>query len=205
MTRILLVRHGQTNWNREERFRGLADVPLNEAGLRQAEAAARRIASEWRPAAVYSSPLSRAVKTAEAVAGLCGLPVDVCRGLTDIDYGEWKGLTVEEARWRWPEAVGDWSCAPERARIPGGESVADVRTRAMKAVRESAAAHPEETIVLVSHTVVIRAVLLEVLGAGWDRFNRLRQDNCAINAFDFDGADFTVVSLNDTCHLRGLE
>jgi len=74
MTRIILVRHGQTEWNRVERFRGRADVPLNETGLAQAEATGRRVASEWQPVAIYSSPLSRAVKTAEAIARHFDLP-----------------------------------------------------------------------------------------------------------------------------------
>jgi probable phosphoglycerate mutase len=83
ITRILLVRHGQTEWNRVERFRGRADVPLNETGLAQAEATGRRIAAEWQPTAIYSSPLSRAVKTAEAIANHFALPVQIHPGLTD--------------------------------------------------------------------------------------------------------------------------
>ena len=88
MTRIVLVRHGETEWNRVERFRGRADVPLNEKGLAQAEATGRRVAAEWSPAAIYTSPLARAVKTAEAVAWHFGLSVQVHPGLIDIHYGE---------------------------------------------------------------------------------------------------------------------
>ena len=102
MTRIVLVRHGQTEWNRVERFRGRADVPLNETGLAQAEATGRRVASEWQPVCVYSSPLSRAVKTAEAIARHFDLPVHVHPGLADIDYGEWQGLTPDEVEEHWP-------------------------------------------------------------------------------------------------------
>jgi len=105
MTCIILVRHGQTEWNRVERFRGHADVPLNEIGLAQADAAGQRIADEWQPTVIYSSPLSRAVKTAEAIAKHFDLQVQTYPGLTDIDYGEWQGLTPDEARERWPEAV----------------------------------------------------------------------------------------------------
>ncbi len=88
MIRIVLVRHGQTEWNRVERFRGRADVPLNQTGLAQAEATGRRVAAEWKPAAVYASPLSRAVKTAEAIARHSDGPVQLSPGLLDIDYGE---------------------------------------------------------------------------------------------------------------------
>jgi probable phosphoglycerate mutase len=201
---MILVRHGQTEWNRVERFRGRADVPLDETGLAQAGATGRRIAAEWQPAAVYSSPLSRAVKTAEAIAGHFGLPVQVHPSLTDIDYGEWQGLTPDEARERWPGAVDAWYNVPQIARIPGGETLDDLRDRAMEAVCALAARHEGQTIVLVGHTVVNRAILLAVLGLGNGRFWRLRQDTCAINVFEAEGDVFILALLNDTCHLRDL-
>ena len=201
MTRIVLVRHGQTEWNRVERFRGRADVPLNETGLAQAEATGRRVAAGWQPQAVYTSPLSRAVRTAEAIARHFALPVQAYPGLVDIDYGAWQGLTPDEARARWPDIVEAWYAAPHTAHIPGGETLDSLRARAMATVRELAARHPEQTIVLVGHTVINRIILLGVLGLGNDRFWRLRQDTCAINVFETQGEEFTLVSLNDTCHL----
>jgi broad specificity phosphatase PhoE len=202
MTRIILVRHGETEWNRVERFRGRADVPLNAAGLAQAEATGQRIAADAAPAAVYSSPLARAVKTAEAIAGHFALAVQVHPDLADIDYGQWQGLTPDEARARWPEMINAWYSAPHTARIPGGETLDDLRARAMAAVNELAARHAGQTIVLVGHTVINRVSLLGVLGLGNDRFWRLRQDTCAINVFEAEGGDFTLATLNDTCHLR---
>jgi broad specificity phosphatase PhoE len=202
MTRFILVRHGQTEWNRVERFRGRADVPLNETGLAQAEATGQRVAAEWQPAAVYSSLLSRAVKTAEAIARRVDLAVQVHAALGDIDFGQWQGLTPDEVKERWPEIHSAWYNTPHTARIPGGETLDDLRSRAMRGVRELAARHVEQTVALVSHTVVNRVILLAVLGLGNDRFWRLGQDNCAINVFETEGNDFTLVSLNDTCHLR---
>lgn len=202
MTRIVLVRHGQTEWNRVERFRGLFDVPLNKAGLAQAEATGRRVASEFQPAAVYSSFLSRAARTAEAIAGHFRLPVRFHQGLADIDYGQWQGLAPEEARERWPAEVEAWYGAPQEAKIPGGETVAEVRARALAAVAEVAARHPGETVVLVSHTAVNRLILLGILGLGNERFWRLRQDTCALNVFEAEDGDYTLLRLNDTCHLR---
>lgn len=204
MTRIILVRHGQTEWNRLERFRGRAEVPLNPTGMAQAKATGERVAREWQPVAVYSSPLSRARITAEAIARHLGLPVQVHPGLTDINYGQWQGLTPEEARARWPEAVEVWYNLPHMARIPGGEALVEVGDRAMAAVKELAGRHSGETIALVSHTVVNRLILLSILGLGKDRFWRLRQDTCAINVFEWEGGDFTLVTMNDTCHLRNM-
>jgi len=202
MAKIVLVRHGQTEWNRVERFRGRADVPLNETGLAQAEATGRRIAAEWRPLAIYSSPLSRAVKTADAIAWHFELPVQIHEGLSDIDYGQWQGLTPDEARERWPEVVDGWYTAPHTARIPGGETLDELRARAMGMVNELAARHQGQTIILVGHTVINRIILLGVLGLGNNHFWRLRQDTCAINTFEVEGGVFIIGSLNETYHLR---
>ena len=202
MTRIILVRHGQTEWNRVERFRGRADVPLNETGLAQAEATGKRVASEWQPVAVYTSPLSRSVKTAESIAKHYDLKVQIHPGLADIDYGEWQGLSPEEASQRWPEEIDAWYNHPHLARIPGGETLDDLRARLMQTVNELATRHTGETIVLVGHTVINRIILLGILGLGNDRFWRIKQDTCAINVFEAEAGDFVLVSLNDTCHLR---
>ena len=202
MTHIILVRHGQTEWNRIERFRGRADVPLNETGLAQAELTGRRIATEWKPAAVYSSPLSRAVRTAEIIAGNFNLPVQIHPGLTDIDYGQWKGLTPDEVREHWPKMIDDWYNKPDFACIPGGETLAELRSRALKVIDELVACHEGQTIAVVGHTVINRIILLGVLGLGNDRFWRLHQDTCAINSFEAEAGDFTLLSLNDTSHLR---
>jgi probable phosphoglycerate mutase len=203
MTQIILVRHGQTEWNRVERFRGRADVPLNDTGLAQAEATGRRVASVWQPSAVYSSPLSRAVKTADAIAGHFNLPVQVHPGLTDIDYGEWQGLAPEEARQHWPDEVDAWFHRPHEARIPGGETLEALRQRLMATLNELASRHAGQTIVLVGHTVINRIILLGTLGLDNERFWHLCQDTCAINVIEAEAGDFTLASMNDTCHLRG--
>jgi broad specificity phosphatase PhoE len=205
MTRFILVRHGQTEWNRNERFRGRVDIPLNETGLAQAEATGRRVAEEWQPTAIYTSPLSRSVKTAEAIARHYGLPVQVHPGLVDIDYGDWQGLSPEEARQRWPEQIETWYNQPEKAQIPGGESLEVLRKRAMQTVSELAKQHGNETVVLVGHTVINRIILLGVLGLGNEKFWRIKQEPCAINVFEMEEGEFTLVSMNDTCHLKDLK
>ena len=170
MTRFILVRHGQTEWNRVERFRGRADVSLNDAGLAQADATGRRVAEEWRPVAVYTSPLSRAQVTAEAIARRIGLPVLPLDGVIDIDYGAWQGLTPDEVRGRWPDLLEAWYAAPHTVQVPGGESLAGLRERAMSAIRELASRHGDETVAVVSHTVVNRVILLAILGLGQRAF-----------------------------------
>ncbi|MBI4320940.1 MAG: histidine phosphatase family protein [Chloroflexi bacterium] len=203
MAKFILVRHGQTEWNRVERFRGRVDVPLNETGIRQAQAAAERLA-EMSISAVFSSPLSRAHKTAEIIALRLGLPVQVAEGLIDFNYGDWQGLSPEEAAANYPEIYPQWLDSPDKARIPGGESLDDVRSRAMDAILELAVRFPDQTVVLVSHKVVCKIVMLALLGADNARFWAVEQDNAAINVFECgERGVFIVLTMNDTCHLEG--
>jgi broad specificity phosphatase PhoE len=201
MTRIILVRHGQTEWNREQRFRGRTDVDLDETGRAQAVACARAIAARWTPSAVFSSPLSRAVHTAEPIADRCGLPVQTLAGLTDIDYGEWHGLTREEARAGWPELTEAWFRTPGRVAPPGGESLQAVQGRLLESVKLLAGKHPDGTVAAVGHEVVNRVLLLAALGADLDCFFRVGQATGAINVIEAGEDGLCAVVVNDTCHL----
>lgn len=204
MTCIVLIRHGQTAWNREDRFRGRADIPLDEVGRAQAQATAAHVARRWKLDAVYSSPLERAVATGAAAAKPFGLAVEAVEDLIDIDYGLWQGLTRPEVAARWPGELEAWLERPHEAHIPQGETLEGLRRRAMPALRLLANRHPDGTIAVVGHTVLNRVILLAALGLGLDRFWHLRQDTCAINALEAQGDDFVLVTLNDTCHLQGL-
>lgn len=204
MGTIILVRHGQTDWNRIERFRGRYDVPLNEHGLNQGGAVADRIVSRCKPKRVLTSSLIRAKKTAEIIAKKTGIAVSIHQGLIDIDYGKWQGLTPEEVKARWPDESRLWYEHPEKVCIPGGETLKEVQVRAMKAMEEICRPCISEAIVMVSHTVVIRLILLGIMSAPLDRFWYLRQEPCAINLLEFKGDEFTIASMNDTCHLNKL-
>ena len=202
MTRIILVRHGHVEWLAPERFRGHAELPLSDLGQQQAQAVAGYIAATWKPAAVYTSPLGRCRETAIAIAApfrLEPLPVD---GLADIDYGEWQGLTRDEARERWPDEIELWFSAPHLAVIPGGETLATVLSRATAAMRDIVRHHRDGTVALVGHDSVNRVMLLHMLGLPLSRYWRLGQDPCAINEIEFSADGFTVLSMNETYHLK---
>ncbi|HQE91309.1 MAG TPA: histidine phosphatase family protein [Anaerolineae bacterium] len=204
-TTLVLVRHGQTAWNLEDRFRGRANIALDATGLAQAEATARYIATHWTPDAVYCSPLMRARQTAEKIAQPFRLHERVHPGLLDIDYGAWEGYTPEELRAQhWTEALELWYAHPQDAPIPGGETVPAVQLRALGALKEIMERHANGTVVIVAHTVVNRLLLLGILGLGNERFWHLGQDTGAINLIEFDGQDYTLLKLNDTCHLSGM-
>lgn len=184
-----------------ERFRGRADIDLDEVGIRQAEAIAGRIA-EWQISAIYSSPLRRALTTARILARRFDLEVKSLPGIVDIDYGEWQGLSPEEAEARDSALYAKWLESPDTVKFPGGESLAEVMERAASAVDDLIVQHPKETIVLVSHKVVCQILILNLIGLDSSHFWQVAQDVGAVNVFEVRGGIPSAVLLNDTCHLR---
>lgn len=203
MTRFFLVRHGQTEWNLVERFRGRLDIKLNETGVHQAEAAGRSLRGSGI-VAIYSSPLSRAFQTAEAIGAALGLPVSPMDELVDFNFGDWQGLTPEEVEARYPGQHQQWLTAPASVRPPGGETLQDVRRRVVEALGRLARIHQDETIALVTHKVVCRIMLLAILDLDNSHYWRIEQDNTAISIFEHRRDQFVLQLMNDTCHLRGL-
>jgi len=201
LTRLIVIRHGRTEWNHVERFRGRADIDLDEVGIRQAEAIAGRIA-EWQISAIYSSPLRRALTTARILARRFDLEVKSLPGIVDIDYGEWQGLSPEEAEARDSALYAKWLESPDTVKFPGGESLAEVMERAASAVDDLIVQHPKETIVLVSHKVVCQILILNLIGLDSSHFWQVAQDVGAVNVFEVRGGIPSAVLLNDTCHLR---
>ncbi len=204
MTGFILIRHGQTQWNRFERFRGRVDIDLDETGLRQAEAAADKI-TRWEVKAIYSSPLKRSMTTAQIIAKRLGLTVQPLEGINDMDFGIWQALSIAEARGKYPELFDLWRYHPERLKIPEGETLDEVRSRVVACVDEVAAKHDEETIALVSHRVVCKVLLCHLLGLDNSHFWQIGQDATAINFFEVWDGRTTLRLINDTCHLRELK
>jgi broad specificity phosphatase PhoE len=164
MATILLARHGETDWNRDSRFQGQADPPLNDAGRDQARALAERLAGESLEA-VYSSPLHRALETAEIVAARLRLPVTILEPLREIDVGSWSGLTRAEVEARFPEAYARW-LAFEHG-WDGGETYDELGARVVPALAELAALHPGGRVLAVTHGGPIRAVAAHAEGISY--------------------------------------
>ncbi len=204
MLEIILVRHGETAYNANETFRGRADVPLNETGLKQARLLGEYLSQE-KIDHVYSSPLKRAVKTAEAIATPQKLKVKRVENLNDIDCGEWKGLTLKEVQEKYTEIYQDWVDTPEQVKIPGGESLEDVRRRALPFVQDAVTRCPEGKIVLVSHRAVNKVLICSLLGLNNSMFWSFKLDTGAITRFSYDGKRTALISHNDTSFLRPLK
>ncbi len=204
MTTILLVRHGQTAWNREERFRGQVDSPLDDWGLQQAELMGRRIADQWEPTAIYASSLQRTLQTAAGIARACNLRTTIHDGLLDIDYGAFAGLTPQEAAGYYPDIARAWQRAPHMVLFPDGQSLGDVRDRAEAAVEGIVANHPDQTVVLVTHVVVCRLLLCAVLGLDSSHFWQFEPATASISVFEIYDGHSVLLSFNDTCHLAEL-
>jgi broad specificity phosphatase PhoE len=202
MTKLLLVRHGHVEGISPERFRGRAELKLTVAGRREAEMTAARIAASWRPAAIYTSPMSRCVDTGATIGKPLGLSPAPMPGLNDIDYGEWQGWTAAEVRTRWSDALDTWYRHPDWAAIPGGESLQEVLSRVVAALREVVGHHPDDTVVLVAHDSVNRVLLLHALELPLSRYWQFKQSPCAINEIDFGEDGFVIHSVNQTDHLR---
>lgn len=205
MTKILLTRHGHVEGIHPVRFRGRAELPLTDHGLAQADALARRIAAHWKPVAVYTSPLQRCVVTGGKIATACGIAASVHEGIGDIDYGAWQMRTHDEVKAETPEAYRLWREAPHLVRFPGGESLQDVVARTSDALRLVLARHPNDTVVLVGHDSVNRALLLQLIDQPLSAYWLLSQDPATLNELEVSAVgDVRVACINDTSHLDAL-
>ncbi|GAI32270.1 unnamed protein product [marine sediment metagenome] len=162
MTEIILARHGETEWNVGEIFRGRIDIELNETGIKQAQLLAEYL-SEVKIEAICSSPLKRALTTAEMIANYHQLDVEIAPGLIDLNYGKWQGLPHQEVKDKYKKLYTEWINSPHQVKIPEGESLNDVRQRAISVVDEVTAKY-EDAVVLVSHRVVNKVLICALLG-----------------------------------------
>jgi broad specificity phosphatase PhoE len=206
VTRIILVRHGQTGWNEGigERFRGRTNLDLNETGINQAEATAGRIA-QWQIEAVYFSPLPRAMSTARILARPFNLQPQPLEGLIDIDYGRWQGLSLKEAESQDPQLYSLWLRSPHLVTFPQGEGLEGVQNRVVGALETLQTCHPNHSLILVSHKVVCKVLICYLLGVDSSHFWQIEQHPCAINLIEATGKSLVLTLLNDTCHLKNIK
>lgn len=203
MVKIVLIRHGQTEWNITGRYQGQSDVELSAEGKEQAKQLADNFPYD-KVDVVYASPLKRAMFTAEAVAKKFNLEVISEEAFKEINFGDWEGLRYTEIQERWPKEYELLFNGADVLQIPGGESFPILQQRAMKKIEEIAgdAKNEGKTIAVVAHGAIIRAILTAVLGMNLKYVWRMRQDNTAVNLIRYDGDMVNVELLNSTFHLE---
>jgi probable phosphomutase (TIGR03848 family) len=198
MTTFLLVRHALTDWVGRGLSGRLPGIPLSAAGRAQAADLGERL-RDLRLDAVYSSPLDRAVQTAQEVARPHGLAVQAREGLNEVDFGEWTGMTFDDLA-----ADGRWKTFNTHratAAVPGGEAMSRVMARVASELRVLAARHPAGRVVAVSHCDVIRAALLHHLGMSGDHYARLAAAPASVAVLELGGSGARLLRLNDTGRL----
>ncbi len=202
-TRLLLVRHGQTELSVQRRYSGRGNPRLTEIGLGQADAVAARLGVVGGIDAIVSSPLSRARQTADAIGKATGAQVRELPGLTETDFGSWEGMTFTEAAQRDPELHRTWLADPS-VPTPGGESFDQVHSRVTRALDEIVSTYPGATVAVVSHVTPIKTLLRIGLATGPSVLFRLHLDLASLSVVEFYPDGHTSVRLvNDTAHLTG--
>jgi len=203
MTTLILARHGETMWNVEKIYRGRTDVSLNQTGVKQAELLGKYL-HNWELEAIYSSPLKRAFETANIIARYQKTGVRIAEGLIDFDYGEWQSLPEQEAKRLYPALHNEWHSNPHNVRMPGGESLEDVRKRAIGVVNDVISTY-RGSVILVSHRVVNKVLICSLLGLDNSHFWNINQDVGGITFFDYVGGRFVLTRHNDTSYLGDLQ
>jgi len=203
MAKLILARHGETAWNVEKIFRGRTDVNLDEVGIKQAELLGKYL-SNWKLEAIYSSPLNRALDTANIIARYQKIGVHIAEGLIDFDYGKWQSLPEQEVKRLYPALLSEWHNNPHKVKMPGGESLEDVSRRAIEVVNEVISKY-QGSVVLVSHRVVIKVLICSLLGLDNSHFWNISQDVGGITIFNYVDGRFVLTRHNDTSHLRELQ
>ena len=204
MSKIILTRHGHVEGIEPERFRGREPLDLTARGRAQARAVAQRIAEGWRPSMIYTSPMTRCVATGAAIATACGIAAEICDDLNDIDYGAWQFMAFDQARRENAVLFVAWFATPQLVRFPKGESLQDLLARGANVLRMVLARHAEDTIVLVGHDRVNRALLLLLLDQPLSAYWRVAQWPCCINEIDVVNGKISVLRLNETRHLDAV-
>jgi broad specificity phosphatase PhoE len=201
ITRLLLVRHGATSATEEDRFSGSSGAELSDEGRRQVARLGERLARQ-NVAAIYASPLSRAMETARIIAGHCHLDPQPRDGLREIGHGHWEGLQRVDVERRFPDEYQAWESDPFTFAPAGGESGVSVLARALPVIREIVTAHPGEQILVVSHKATLRLILSSLLGFDSRGYrDRLDQSPACLNVLDFrDPVRARLMLFNDTSH-----
>ncbi|MFQ6121759.1 MAG: histidine phosphatase family protein [Dehalococcoidales bacterium] len=201
MSKLLLVRHGDTKLSSAERFWGQTDVELSVTGIRQAERLRDRLALQEIDV-IYSSNLRRASATAQIIASNRQVDIIICAELREINFGELEGLTFKEVSQLYPEVAEAWSKWSPTLKYPSGESINELNNRVSKFLEKLKEHTPEETILIVAHSAPLRLLICHLTGIGVQHWRQIRLDLASLSILDTYPQGAILNLLNDVSHLR---
>ena len=199
-----IVRHGQTNWNILGKTQGHGNSDLTEKGENQALELAKAI-KEYPIDFIYSSDLGRAVQTAEIIGNTIGVDVEETPALREMGFGDWEGLLIEEIKKDHAKTYETWRNQPHLADIPNGETLHIIKDRVDGFIKDLNEKYDSKHILLVSHSVTVRVMLLSFLNSGMENIYRIKQDNTALNIVECRNYGPVVMKMNDTSHMKNNE
>jgi len=199
--RLILVRHGETDWNREYRVQGHSDIPLNEAGRAQAEAIARAL-KDKSVEVIYTSPQQRALGTAQAINRFHQVDLIALDGLKELDVGDLDGLHSPDMKTKYPDFFQIWTTDATSTRPPGGESLPELQDRVWGSVQSILEENHPDSVIIVSHFFALLTLLCKVLDLSLSEFRRLSISVGSISILELTEDKVKLVSFNDTCHLE---
>ncbi|HEV2141111.1 MAG TPA: histidine phosphatase family protein [Candidatus Dormibacteraeota bacterium] len=200
-TRLVLIRHGQSTWNREHRIQGQSDPSLSPEGLRQAELLGERFDGRTF-AGFYASDLKRSFETAEVIGSMVGLAPQPVVALREIYLGEWEGLKTDEIATRFPEAWAAWVEEPDWDVVPGGEGAALFDARVGAAIDDIFARHPQGDVLIVTHGGVIQIALHRIVGRASRGLFPFKIQNASISLIEKRNGRMVIGGVNDIAHLE---
>ncbi len=201
--RLYLIRHGQTVWNAEKKFRGRIDLDLNEQGKKEALLLGKQFKAVDVDM-IYSSPLKRALQTAKFISKACKKKVIIDNFLNDMDFGDWQGKSLSEIKKNYKNLFKQWEINPDKVVIPNGESLCEVKDRVCSFLKKISTIEEEKVIVVVSHRVVLKLMVLVLLGLKEKDFYKINISNCSITIFKLSNEKVRLELFNDTCHLKQI-
>ena len=198
--RLILVRHGETPWNKEGRFQGQSQIGLSEYGIMQARRIPKALLP-MKPEAIYASPLTRTLMTAQEISRGLSVSVTPLEGIKEANLGKLEGITGHQMRTQHADIYNAWREDPSDVVFPGGESIRQLQDRAWRAIEDVEKTHRDGTVVAVSHNFAIRAILCKFIGLPLSRFHMLRVDLASVSVLQSTSRSRQVITINDRCHL----
>mgnify|MGYP000918925010 CR=1 FL=1 len=201
MTKIYLIRHGQSEWNILSKIQGQKDAKLTDLGREQARKLGERLINE-NIDVIYSSDLSRALETAKIIASRIQKPIVECKELREIKFGPWEGLTLDEIKKQYEEEYLVWMRNPERFKLEGAETLEDLKERVMIYLDEIITENKDKNIAIVSHNATLKVIILNLLGMGNAFYKNISLNNVSLTIVERREYNNVLTLFNDTSHLK---